>query len=125
MSFIRLDSKLVSLLHIFIIGVILMLIGYYQEKYVNLLFYALIALVVAMFVFMPFPAFTSLNYFEMIKVFHYFVILPILAMIVYYGLNHSLSKNAYYAIGFLGLFVAIYHGFRVGKLMFPLRPHPR
>ena len=112
--FIRLDYNIVNLIHILLIGSILILIGYLKKDTNKNIYYILSFLASLIIIFVPIPK-LQLNYRNILYIFHYLVALPGFLAISYFGIKKNITPETYNAIGFLGIFIIIYHLFKLLK----------
>jgi hypothetical membrane protein len=103
-----LDLKTNNIIHIFVQGLLLVLIGFYKEKTHKLIFYLLGLVTLLIPVYVPLPN-LSLTYWNMISVVHYIGIMPLLLYISY---KQKLTKNSYDVILFVGIFIIFYHSYK-------------
>jgi hypothetical protein len=109
MGIINLQMKYVNILHILVIGASLVYIGYFQNKSAKPIYYLLGLLGLAIVLFVPFPNFDFTNMRNLLYIAHYILFIPGFLALAYFGLQQKLSKETYITLGFIGLFIIIYH----------------
>ena len=100
----------INLIHILIIGLTLSYIGYkknltYKHVY-N--FLGLLALLIPFLVHRP--QLTKINYWNIIRIFHYIIYMPILLYIAYYK---TLSSANYNNLFITGIIIIVYHLYKL------------
>ena len=103
-----LNMKIINLIHVFITGIVLVYIGYKKQntpKWAYNLLYVLSALIILL---VSIPS-ISLNYWSMVKIIHYLIILPLFVYVAYYK---NLSNEGYNGLMGLGLVVIFYHAYK-------------
>ena len=100
----------VNLFHIFIIAPLLFYIGYNKNNTKPIFFISLSVLsLIIIPLFVPFPDNLTFNYWNIIKVFHWFVLLP---LFLYIGYSQKLSDDAHDLIIVSSIFITIYHSYK-------------
>jgi hypothetical protein len=107
--YLRLSHKSINLLHILIISLLLILIGVYKNKTNKYLFYLLGLVSLGILLLVPLPHVYGLSYHNLIYIFHYFFVLPLMIVIVYFGLNKKITNSVFNIILSMGVFVFGYH----------------
>ena len=113
MSIVKLPMKYVNSLHILVIGALLVYIGYFQHKSPKPIYYALGVLGLAIILFVPFPTLDFTNLRNILNIIHYILFIPGFIAIAYYGLQNKLTKEIYVSLVFVGLFIIIYHLYKL------------
>jgi hypothetical protein len=113
MGIINLPMKYVNLLHILVIGASLVYIGYFQNKSAKLIYYLLGLLGLAIIFFVPFPNLDFTNMRNLLYIAHYILFIPGFLALAYFGLQQKLTKETYITLGFIGLFIIIYHLYKL------------
>jgi hypothetical protein len=110
-------------MHIFIIGSLLAIIGFLREKTPKQLFYAVGLMGLTIFFLVPMPDF-SLFLRNFVRWSHYLFIIPILLYASYIGIqSKKLDSNVYDVYLWTGLFIIVYHAFKLVKRIMP-QPKP-
>ena len=112
-SLFYLPMKYVNILHILVIGASLVYISYYQSKTPYWIFYLLILLGLGIILFVPIPNLDVTNVRNVLYIAHYIIFIPGFIALAYYGLQNKLSKDTYSALGFIGLFIIMYHLYKL------------
>ena len=103
-----------NILHTLVIGIFFIVIGIMKEKTPSYLYYILSILLILIPFAMSFHRPFTLDYWTFIKLFHYLIIIPGILYINYLiHINKKLSKNTYDLILFLGIFIVLYHSFKI------------
>jgi len=113
MGIINLQMKYVNILHILVIGASLVYIGYFQNKSARPIYYLLGLLGLAIVLFVPFPNLDFTNMRNLLYIAHYILFIPGFLALAYFGLQQKLSKETYSTLGFIGLFIIIYHLYKL------------
>ena len=113
MGIINLQMKYVNILHILVIGASLVYIGYFQNKSARPIYYLLGLLGLAIVLFVPFPNFDFTNMRNLLYITHYILFIPGFLALAYFGLQQKLTKETYITVGFIGLFIIIYHLYKL------------
>jgi len=113
MGIINLQMKYVNILHILVIGASLVYIGYFQNKSARPIYYLLGLLGLAIVLFVPFPNLDFTNMRNLLYIAHYILFIPGFLALAYFGLQQKLSKETYITLGFIGLFIIIYHLYKL------------
>jgi hypothetical protein len=113
MGIINLPMKYVNLLHILVIGASLVYIGYFQNKSAKLIYYLLGLLGLAIIFFVPFPNLDFTNMRNLLYIAHYILFIPGFLALAYFGSQQKLNKETYVSLGFVGLFIIIYHLYKL------------
>ena len=100
-----------NLIHIIFQGLILFLIGLLKDKTPKFLFYSLGFECILIPIFIGIPQ-LKLNYWNIIKIIHYILILPILLFI---SIKQKFSNSIYDNIMISGILIMIYHSFKLSK----------
>ena len=112
----HLDLKTTNTIHIFIIGVVFLLIGILKENTYKGLYILLALLALCIPILMPIPG-LRLTYWSMIKALHWLVFLP--AILYFSWLGYKLenkkgfSEDTYNIVLFLGIFIILYHSYKL------------
>ena len=102
------SMKHLNLIHSLVISSILITIGHYKNETPDLIFNLLYLLSLGIVLLVTFP--NNINgYWSVIKLVHYFIILPSLLYIAY---NRNLSEETYNNIFITGIVVSIYHAYK-------------
>jgi hypothetical protein len=113
MGILNLQMKYVNILHILVIGASLVYIGYFQNKSAKPIYYLLGLLGLAIVLFVPFPNFDFTNMRNLLYIAHYILFIPGFLALAYFGLQQKLTKETYITLGFIGLFIIIYHLYKL------------
>jgi len=113
MGILNLPMKYVNLLHILVIGASLVYIAYFQDKSARQIYYLLGLLGLVIVLFVPFPSFDFTNMRNILYIAHYILFIPGFLALAYFGLQQKLSKETYITLGFIGLFIIIYHLYKL------------
>jgi hypothetical protein len=113
MGIINLQMKYVNILHILVIGASLVYIGYFQNKSARPIYYLLGLLGLAIVFFVPFPNLDFTNMRNLLYIAHYILFIPGFLALAYFGLQQKLTKETYTTLGFIGLFIIIYHLYKL------------
>lgn len=112
----HLDLKTTNTIHIFIIGVVFLLIGILKENTYKGLYILLALLALCIPILMPIPG-LRLSYWSTIKALHWLVFLP--AILYFSWLGYALenkkgfSEDTYNIVLFLGIFIILYHSYKL------------
>ena len=109
MGLLKLPMKYVNLLHILVIGASLAYIGYFQHKSPQWIYYLLGLLGLTIILLVPVPNLDFSNMRNILYSAHYILFIPGFIALAYYGLQNKLTKETYVLLGFVGLFIIIYH----------------
>ena len=112
-SLLYLSMKYVNLLHILVIGASLIYISYYQNKSAKSIYYLLGLLGLAIILFVPIPSFDFTNMRNLLYMAHYILFIPGFLALSYFGLQNKLTKETYNTLGFVGLFIIMYHLYKL------------
>ena len=113
MSIVKLPMKYVNSLHILVIGALLVYIGYFQHKSPKPIYYVLGVLGLAIILFVPFPTLDFTNLRNILNIVHYILFIPGFIALAYFGLKQKINKETYTTLGFVGLFIIIYHLYKL------------
>jgi len=113
MGILNLPMKYVNILHILIIGASLVYIGYFQNKSAKPIYYLLGLLGLAIVFFVPLPKLDFTNMRNLLYIAHYILFIPGFLALAYFGLQQKISKETYISLGFVGLFIIIYHLYKL------------
>jgi len=113
MAILTLPMKYVNILHILVIGASLVYIGYFQNKSTKPIYYLLGLLGLAIVFFVPFPNLDFTNMRNLLYIAHYILFIPGFLALAYFGLQQKISKETYSTLGFVGLFIIIYHLYKL------------
>jgi hypothetical protein len=113
MGIINLQMKYVNILHILVIGASLVYIGYFQNKSAKPIYYLLGLLGLAIVLFVPVPNFDFTNMRNLLYIAHYILFIPGFLALAYFGLQQKLTKETYSTLGFIGVFIIIYHLYKL------------
>jgi hypothetical protein len=113
MGILHLQMKYVNILHILVIGASLVYIGYFQHKSAKPIYYLLGLLGLAIVFFVPLPKLDFTNMRNLLYIAHYILFIPGFLALAYFGLQQKLSKETYISLGFVGLFIIIYHLYKL------------
>jgi len=105
--------KYVNILHILVIGASLVYIGYFKDKSFKPIYYLLGLLGLAIVFFVPFPKLDFTNMRNLLYIAHYILFIPGFLALAYFGLQQKISKETYVSLGFVGLFIIIYHLYKL------------
>jgi hypothetical protein len=112
----KLDLKTTNAIHVFVIGVIFVLIGLLKDRTYKAIYVVLALLALCIPIVMPIPQ-LSITYWSSIQILHWLVFLPALLYFSWLGFNtknkKSLTEDTYNIVLFLGLFIILYHGYRL------------
>ena len=112
----HLDLKTTNAIHVFVIGVIFVLIGILKDRTYKAVYITLALLALCIPVLMPIPA-MSITYWSTIKTLHWLVFLPALLYLSWLGVsnkkNEGFSEDTYNILLFLGIFIILYHGYKL------------
>ena len=113
MGIANLPMKYVNLLHILIIGASLVYIGYFQNKSPRWIYYLLGLLGLTIIFLVPFPKLDFTNMRNLLYSAHYILFIPGFIALAYYGLKQKINKETYVTLGFIGIFIIIYHLYKL------------
>ena len=113
MSLLNLPMKYVNSLHIFVIGAALVYISYFQNKSQFWIYYLLILLGLGIIFLVPLPTIDFTNVRNVLYIIHYILFIPGFIALAYFGLQHKLSSESYVALGFIGIFIIMYHLYKL------------
>jgi len=105
--------KYVNIAHILIIGASLVYISYYQSKSPFWIYYLLGLLGLGIIFFVPIPSLDFTNMRNLLYIAHYILFIPGFIALAYFGLQNKLTKDTYSALGFVGLFIIMYHLYKL------------
>ena len=112
----HLDLKTTNAFHIFVIGVVFLLIGILKEKTYKELYLVLGILALCIPIVMPIPG-LRLTYWSTIKALHWLVFLPAILYFSWLGYNlenkKGFSEDTYNIVLFLGIFIILYHSYKL------------
>ena len=97
--------KHINLIHVFIIGLLLTLVGVLKQKTPNYLWNSFYILVLLIPIMVGFPK-LSLSYWSIIQLMHYLIFLP---LFIYIGYKRKFNKNSYSIMVGSGLMIIVYH----------------
>ena len=109
MGLLKLPMKYVNLIHILVIVASLAYIGYFQHKSPQWIYYLLGLLGLTIILLVPVPNLDFSNMRNILYSAHYILFIPGFIALAYYGLQNKLTKETYVLLGFVGLFIIIYH----------------
>jgi len=112
-SLLYLPMKYVNILHILVIGASLVYISYYQSKSHVWIYYLLGLLGLAIILFVPIPSLDFTNMRNLLYIAHYILFIPGFIALAYFGLQNKLTKDTYTTLGFVGLFIIMYHLYKL------------
>jgi len=112
-SLLYLPMKYVNILHILVIGASLVYISYYQSKTPFWIYYLLIVLSLGIVLFVPIPSLDFTNMRNLLYIAHYILFIPGFIALAYFGLHNKLTKDTYTTLGFVGLFIIMYHLYKL------------
>ena len=113
MGLVKLPMKYVNSLHILIIGASLVYIGYFQNKSPLWIYYLLGLLGLTIIFLVPLPNLDFTNMRNLLYIVHYILFIPGFIALAYYGLKQKINKETYVSLGFVGLFIIIYHLYKL------------
>lgn len=113
MGLLKLPMNYVNSIHILIIGASLVYIGYFQNKSPLWIYYLLGLLGLAIILFVPLPNLDFTNMRNLLYIVHYILFIPGFLALAYYGLQQKINKETYVSLGFVGLFIIIYHLYKL------------
>ena len=113
MGIANLPMKYVNLLHILIIGASLVYIGYFQNKSPTWIYYLLGFLGLTIIFLVPFPKLDFTNMRNLLYIIHYILFIPSFIALAYFGLKQRINAETYVALGFIGIFIIIYHLYKL------------
>ena len=113
MSLFYLPMKYVNSLHIFVIGAALVYISYFQNKSPFWIYYLLILLGLGIIFLVPVPNLDFTNMRNVLYIIHYILFIPGFIALAYYGLQQKITKDTYIAVGFIGIFIIMYHLYKL------------
>ena len=105
----KLNMARINLIHVLVIGSLLMYIGKSKDKTPKWAFQALGVLALLIFLLVPAPSNLDINYWNMVHVLHYLVILPVLLYISY---HQKVPPEQYENIFTTGLVIVVYHAYK-------------
>lgn len=112
----HLDLKTTNIIHVFIIGVVFLLIGILKEKTYKEIYLVLGILALCIPIVMPIPG-LRLTYWSTIKALHWLVFLPAILYFSWLGYNlenkKGFSEDTYNIVLFLGIFIILYHSYKL------------
>ena len=113
MGLLKLPMKYVNSLHILVIGASLVYIGYFQNKSPLWIYYLLGLLGLTIIFLVPLPNLDFTNMRNLLYIVHYILFIPGFIALAYYGLKQKINKETYVSLGFVGLFIIIYHLYKL------------
>ena len=105
-----LQLKYINMIHIFVIGIILLLLGIYKQGSCKVLYYLLGILALSIPILVPLPK-EQLNYWNTIRLTHYFILLPFLLYIAF--MQNSLSNGMYDLLLLISTVIIVYHSYKL------------
>ena len=103
------EMKYINLIHVFVTGILLMYLGIKKNQSNKYAFYLLALLAIEIPFLNYFPKNLNLNYWNVIHIFHYFIILP---WFLYLAYDQNISDNYGQVLFFIGLTVSSYHSYK-------------
>ena len=113
MGILKLPMKYVNVLHILVIGAALVYIGYFQNESPPWIYYLLGLLGLIIILLVPVPNLDFTNMRNVLYSAHYILFIPGFIALTYYGLQRKINKETYVALGFVGIFIVIYHLYKL------------
>jgi len=113
MGLVKLPMKYVNSLHILVIGASLVYIGYFQNKSPSWIYYLLGLLGLIIIFLVPLPNLDFTNMRNLLYIAHYILFIPGFLALAYFGLQQKISKETFVSLGFIGLFIIIYHLYKL------------
>ena len=113
MGLLKLPMKYVNSLHILVIGASLVYIGYFQNKSPSWIYYLLGLLGLIIIFLVPLPNLDFTNMRNLLYIAHYILFIPGFLALAYFGLQQKISKETFVSLGFIGLFIIIYHLYKL------------
>ena len=113
MGILKLPMKYVNIIHILVIGATLVYIGYFQNKSPPWIYYLLGLLGLIIILLVPVPNLDFTNMRNILYSAHYILFIPGFIALAYYGLQHKINKETYVSLGFVGIFIIIYHLYKL------------
>ena len=113
MGLLKLPMKYVNSLHILVIGASLVYIGYFQNKSPSWIYYLLGLLGLIIIFLVPLPNLDFTNMRNLLYIAHYILFIPGFVALAYFGLQQKISKETFVSLGFIGLFIIIYHLYKL------------
>ena len=113
MGILKLPMKYVNVLHILVIGTALVYIGYFQNESPSWIYYLLGLLGLIIILLVPVPNLDFTNMRNVLYSAHYILFIPGFIALTYYGLQRKINKETYVALGFVGIFIVIYHLYKL------------
>ena len=113
MGILKLPMKYVNSLHFLVIGAALVYIGYFQNKSPLWIYYLLGLLGLTIVFLVPLPNLDFTNMRNLLYIAHYILFIPGFLALAYFGLQQKISKETYVSLGFIGLFIIIYHLYKL------------
>jgi len=112
----KLDIKYINLMHILVQGLLLTFIGYKKNETYNFLYYilAVLALLIPFSNHLPRLSF---DYWNIINIVHYIIVIPMFLYIAYNGYYQKLSDSEYKNIFIFGINIMIYHSYKLFNRM--------
>lgn len=107
----HLPMKYTNIYHILILSSLLAYIGFFKIKD-KTVFIVLALFTLAIIIFVPFPN-TSITYWNLVHLSHYFIMLPGLLYLSYLGYYNLIPEQHFYTIGVLAVVIAVYHAFKL------------
>ena len=112
----HLDLKTTNAFHVFVIGVVFLLIGILKENTYKALYILLALLALCIPIVMPIPR-LSITYWSTIKALHWLVFLPAILYFSWLGYKlenkNGFSEDTYNIVLFLGIFIILYHSYKL------------
>ena len=108
----RIDIRIVNLFHVFVIGALLMYIGMKGNDTPAQAYYVLFSLIILLFFIVPRPKAKGFTYWNIVHISHYFLVIPSLFYLAYFGFHKKLNDNVYNVLMYLGGGISLYHGYK-------------
>ena len=106
----KLPIKIINNIHIFVIGIVFLLLGIYKKDSPKILYYTVGILALLIPILMRTPK-VKISYWNVIKITHYFFVMPLLLYIAYK--QDSLSNNMYDLLIVMSITIIIYHSYKL------------
>ena len=113
MGLLKMPMKYVNILHILVIGASLAYIGYFQNSSPKWIYYLLGLLGLTIILLVPLPNLDFSNVRNILYIIHYILFIPCFIALAYYGLQRKINKETYVSLGFIGIFIIIYHLYKL------------
>lgn len=104
-------------MHVFVIGLLFILIGAFAEKASRYLYVALGLMALCIPILMPIPG-LDITYWSTIKAVHWLVFLPAILYFSVLGFKNAqnkktFSQDTYHLVLYLGIFIVLYHSYKL------------